>query len=475
MKAHYKKRGEFILKFFDCQQFVKPEYVVDKLPSNKEIYKNTLDIAMPSTVESVLIALISCVDMMMVGSIGADAIAAVGITNQPKFIILAVILALNVGVTVVVSHRKGEQDKKAANQCLAQALTISCIISLILSVLGFVFSKQIVVFAGATEQYATLASVYFKSIMVGNFFNSMSMTINAAQKGSGNTKIAMKTNLTANVVNLIFNYFLINGIAFFPKLGVLGAGIATSIGNVVAFFMSLASVSHSDHFLYLEAHYFGRFDQKTLKDLLNISSSSFAEQVFLRIGFFAYSKTIATLGMVAFATHNVCMNLLTISFAFGDGLSVATSSLVGQSLGAKRKDMALIYSKVTQHIGNIVGIVLGIVMIIFRSQLVALFTRDPEIIERGSELVFIITITVFFQITQVVTYGCLRSAGDVKFTAGLSLVSVTIIRPILTWLFCYPLAMGLFGAWISLFLDQFGRYFGSRWRYKKEKWLDISI
>ena len=79
MKAHYKKRGEFILKFFDCQQFVKPEYVVDKLPSNKEIYKNTLDIAMPSTVESVLIALISCVDMMMVGSIGADAIAAVHI------------------------------------------------------------------------------------------------------------------------------------------------------------------------------------------------------------------------------------------------------------------------------------------------------------------------------------------------------------------------------------------------------------
>mgnify|MGYP002708087591 FL=1 len=93
-------------------------------------------------------------------------------------------------------------------------------------------------------------------------------------------------------------------------------------------------------------------DRKTLKDLLNISSSSFAEQVFLRIGFFAYSKTIATLGMVAFATHNVCMNLLTISFAFGDGLSVATSSLVGQSLGAKRKDMALIYSKVTQHIGK---------------------------------------------------------------------------------------------------------------------------
>lgn len=463
------------MRFFDCSQFLKPEQVQQPLPSNRAIFKRTFDIALPSTVESVLIALISAIDMVMVGSIGPDAIASVGITNQPKFIILATILSLNVGVTVVVSHRRGEDDREAANRCLSQAWMISAMVSFILSTLGFIFAKEVVVIAGATSEYANMAALYFRSIMVGNFFYSMSLTINAAQKGAGNTKIAMKTNLVANIVNLIFNFLLINGIAFFPKLGVLGAGIATSLGNFVAFVMSVISVSDPLGFLHIKLRQKWSFDKKTLNDLYKISSSAFAEQIFLRIGFFAYSKTVATLGMVAFATHNVCMNLLNISFSFGDGLSVATSSLVGQSLGAKRKDLAMIYSKATQRLGNLIGIILGLIMITFRSQLIGIFSNEVEIITLGSQIVPIIALTMFFQITQVVTYGCLRSAGDVKFTAMLSLISVTLIRPILTWVLCFPLGWGLFGAWLSVFLDQFVRYFGSRWRHRQGKWVNIEI
>jgi len=463
------------MKFFDCSSYVKPEMVQDTLPSNRSIIKRTIDIALPSTIEAVLISLIGAIDMMMVGTIGANAIASVGICNQPKFIILATILSLNVGVTVVVSHRKGEGKQEAANRTLAQAWMLSALIALVLSTLGFIFAKPVVEFAGATSEYSDLAATYLRSIMIGNFFNSMSLTINAAQKGSGNTKIAMKTNVTANLVNVLFNFLLINGIGFFPKLGVLGAGLATSLGNFVAFVMSVRSIRNPEGFLYLKFRDHFRFDKKTLRDLFTIASSSFAEQVFLRIGFFLYSKTVASLGMIAYATHNVCMQLMSLSFSFGEGLSVATSSLVGQSLGARRKDMAMIYSKLTQRLGNLAGITLGMMMIIFRSQLIGLFTTDPVIIETGSKIVFIIAATMFFQITQVVTYGCLRSAGDVKFTAFLSLLSVTLVRPVLTWLFVNPLAMGLFGAWISLFLDQFVRYFGSKWRHRKGTWVNIEI
>ncbi len=463
-----------MMKFFDCSGFVKPEMIAGDIPSNKAILKRTIDLALPSTIESVLISLIGAVDMMMVGTIGANAIASVGICNQPKFIILATILSLNVGVTVIVSHRKGEENPESANKTLGQAWLLSGTIAFILSSLGFIFAKDLVVFSGATGDYADMAAMYFRSIMVGNFFYSMSLTINAAQKGSGNTKIAMRTNVTANIVNVVMNFLLINGIGFFPKLGVLGAGIATSMGNCVAFIMSVYSLKDPNGFLHLKPRHF-KFDIATLKSLFNIASSSFAEQVFLRIGFFTYSKTVAGLGMVAYATHNVCMQLMSLSFSFGDGLSVATSSLVGQSLGAKRKDMAIIYSKLTQRVGNVAGITLGLIMVTFRTQLISLFTTDPVIIQNGSNIVFIIAITMVFQITQVVTYGCLRSAGDVKFTAMLSLLSVTIIRPVLTWGFIHPLNWGLYGAWISLFLDQLARYFGSRWRHRQGNWLNHHI
>ena len=464
-----------ILKLFDVSTYVPSHMVQETLPSSKSVCKKPLAIALPSTIESVLISLIGAVDSMMVGTIGADAIAAVGITTQPKFIILCMILSLNIGVTVVVSHRKGEGNRLAANQCMKQAWLISAIISLILSVVGFVFAKEILTFAGATSDYIDLAMIYFRAIMVGNFFNCMSLTINAAQKGSGNTKIAMKTNVTANLINLVFNYFLINGIAFFPKWGVLGAGVATSLGNFVAFVMSIYSITVTKGYIHFDIKEKFKFDKKTFKDIYKIASSAFVEQVFLRLGFFMYSKTIAGLGMIAFAAHNVCMNVLHISFSFGDGLSVATSSLVGQSLGAKRKDLAMIYSKATQRIGNCIGIILGIFVILFRVQIVSLFTNDPIIIETAANIMFIITVTLFFQISQVVTYGCLRSAGDVKFTALLSLISVTLVRPGLTWVLVNFLHTGLIGAWIGLFLDQIVRFGGSKWRHRKGNWVNIEI
>ena len=169
------------------------------------------------------------------------------------------------------------------------------------------------------------------------------------------------------------------------------------------------------------------------------------------------------------------MNLLHLSFSFGDGLSVATSSLVGQSLGAKRKDMAIIYSRLTQRIGNVIGVVLGILFATFRFQLLRLFTNDPVIIETGANIVFIMIVLLYFQITQVVTYGCLRSAGDVKFTAMLSLVSVTLVRPALTYFLCNIISLGLIGAWFSLLLDQIVRFTGSKMRHRQGKWVEIEI
>lgn len=442
---------------------------------NKEIYKKTVSIAWPSTLESVLISLISSIDMIMVGTIGSSAIASIGITNQPRFIILAVILSLNVGVTVVVARRRGEQDQDSANKCLRQALMVSSFVALLLSILGIIFAKQVLYLAGANDEYINMAVNYFRIIMIGNIFYSVSLTINAAQKGCGNTKISMRTNLTANIVNLIFNFLLINGILFFPKLGIVGAGIATTLGNIIAFLMSCYSLKDRTAFLFVSLKQKWAFDKKTLSDLYMITSSSFVEQVFMRIGFFIYSKTVASLGTVAFATHQICMNIISLSFSFGDGLSVATSSLVGQSLGAKRKDLAKQYSIATQNLGKLAAIVVGFFLIVFRYKIIQLFSSDPIVIETGSKIVFIIVFTVAFQIIQVITFGCLRSAGDVKFTAKTSLISVTIIRPLLTYLLAFPLGFGLIGAWFSLFLDQFIRYLASRIRYKKGKWVDIKV
>ena len=198
-----------------------PEYMVKKhhvqggLPSAREAYGTCLKMAWPSALESVLVALVSSVDTMMVGQLGPAAISAVGITTQPKFILLAVIITLNVGVTAIVARRKGEGDLKGANRCLKQALVISLTLSAVMTAVGLIFTEPLLRIAGAGDDFIVDAVAYFRIILTTNVFNCCAMTMNAAQRGFGNTRVSMVTNVSANLVNVALNYLLINGIWIF--------------------------------------------------------------------------------------------------------------------------------------------------------------------------------------------------------------------------------------------------------------------
>ena len=312
-------------------------------PADQDLLKETLRIAWPSMLESFLVALVGFIDTIMVSSLGTAAIAAVGLTTQPKFICLAVFLSLNVAVSALVARRRGQEEPEKANRVLVQAILITLGLTLIISTAAVVFADPIMRLAGTAEDTHEDAVAYFRIITGGMVFNTLTMVINAAQRGAGNTRIAMKTNIVANAVNICFNYLLIGGNLGFPKLGIRGAAIATVLGTVVACGMSIRSTLHRDRFISLRGHIRVSFDRETMRAIANIGSSTLAEQLFLRIGFLTYSIIVANLGTTAFAAHQVGMNIMSISFSFGDGLSVASVALVGRSLGEQRRDLARIY------------------------------------------------------------------------------------------------------------------------------------
>ena len=466
---------KFFEKLYSVPNMIKSEDIIGEVPETKQVYKNAIDMAWPSAIESVLVGLVSAIDTMMVGSLGAGAIAAVGITNQPKFILLAIIFSLNVGVTAIVARRRGAKDRKGANRCLRQALVISVSLAFILSIIGFAFARPMLLFAGAQADVIDYAVTYFRIIAIGNFFTSVSLTINAAQRGSGNTKISMRTNIVANIVNVTFNYLLINGHLGFPRLGVTGAAIATMLGNIVAFSMSVRSITKADGFLHVKLRSNWKLDKETIKGLAGISSSSFIEQICMRVGFLVTTMLVASLGTIAFATHQICMNMVNLSFTFGDGLGVGSSALVGQNLGAKRPDMATIYSKTIQRIALTIGAVLFLIFIFGRHFLVDLFTDEAPIIQIGGQILIIVAMMSPLQTVSVVIGGTLRGAGDTKFVAYSSLISIGIVRPLTTWLFCYPLGFGIIGAWFSFMTDQCLRLVINSWRFKTGKWTKIRI
>jgi putative MATE family efflux protein len=458
--------------FFSCRSMLKPGQQEGEIPPSREVYRKNLSIAWPAALESTLIGLIAMVDTIMVGTLGAPAIAAVGITNQPKMVFLALINSLNVAVTVVVARRRGEGDQTGAVRCLKQSVLISTVLSLLLSLAGVAFARPILQVAGAGPDIIDDASAYLQIIMAGFLFNTLSMTINAAQRGVGNTKLAMRSNVAANLVNVLFNYLLINGVGPFPRLEVAGAAVASVLGSMVALGMAVASLFHHDGFLSIRMKTSWRFEKATIFTMSRIAGSAMVEQVFMRIGFFAYAAIVAGLGTIPFATHQICMNILGIIFYVADGFGIATSSLVGQSLGARRKDMAMIYAKVGQRIALVVGLLLSLVCVVLRTPLILMFSREAEVVQMGVFLMLIIAVITPFDTCQVVVTGCLRGAGDNLFIALTSLISIAIVRPGLSWLLCYPLGMGLVGAWVGVLVDQVLRFLINFIRLSSGKWTE---
>lgn len=445
------------------------------LPTKEDVVKRTIGIAWPAVLESFLIALVAFVDNIMVSGLGTYAIAAVGITTQPKFLAMAFFISLNVAMSALVARRKGEDDREAANRTLKQVLIITVVAMVIIISVFVIFAEPILRFVGAQDDTIVPATEYLRIVIGFGFFQMISMAINAAQRGAGNTKIAMRTNMISNLVNIFFNYLLIGGKFGFQALGVKGAAIATVIGTVFACGISIASVCQPDGYLYLFYEEGIKFDKKTMRSVVDLTSSTMAEQVFMRIGFLLFTMVVARLGTTAYAAHQVGMNCMQLSFAFGDGFNVAAVSLVGMSLGAKRADLAAMYGSACQRFGMTVSLVMFVFFFAFGETLFSFFSSDPEFIYLGGIITKILAIMVFLQIRQVVTSGCLKGAGDTKFVAIVAFISVTIVRPLGAWIFCYPLGMGLIGAWTGTLIDQCLRCILNSMRFNTGKWSKIEL
>ena len=446
-----------------------------EVPSGRQVIRTTLNVAWPSVLESFLLSITGFVDTIMVSILGTEAIAAVGLTTQPKMLGLCVFFAMSTAISSIVARRRGEGDKDSAVKVLRTSLILTLLLTLILTLLFLWGADFILKLAGSAPDTHQDAVDYFNIVMAGLVFNSVTLVINAAQRGAGNTKIAMRTNVTSNLVNVFFNYLLIGGNFGFPALGVKGAAIATVIGTVVGCAMSIASVFHASSFVYFRGTKGWIADRKSVRSMLSVGSSAFVEQLFMRIGFFLFAMTVANLGTTEFAAHQVGMNFMSISFSLADGLCVAAVALVGKSLGEERPDMAKIYSAACQRLGLLCAVGVSLIFFFFGRALFSLFSSDETILGYGEMIMRVLCGVIYLQILQVVINGSLRGAGDAKYTALVSLISVAIIRPGASWILGYPLGLGLFGVWLGTFGDQATRFILGFLRYKKGKWLQIKL
>lgn len=472
------------LEFGEIDAEKEGKYKKYKLPDGVDkgmMRSDILTIALPSLVELVLTSLTSMADQIMVGrlpgQLGVQALSAVGLCMNPKFILMTALMAINTGTTAVVARYRGMGNQEKANQTFKQSLIFNIFLSAIMMVIGVVFARELIGLIagnGISETTVEYAVTYFRIQMYGFIPLMMTNTVTSTLRAIGDSKMPMVYNTIANVVNLFFNYGLIYGKLGMPEMDVAGASLATVIGQCVAFVIAMYIMFSKKRYVYLDLKEKTGYNKTIMSNVLGIGLPSMLEQLCLRIGIIIYSRIVASLGDIAYATHMVCMNIQSLTFMSGMAFQNSATTLMGQSLGRRRLDMADNYTRMTRNISFWISCVIGVVLALFGGQIVNIYNSTPEIVEMGGKLLAIVAITQPFQSSQFVTTGALRGAGDTKYPAVVIFICTLIVRSVLGYIFVVQLNMGLIGAWFAIVVDQllktamiFARYNTGKWRFFK--------
>ncbi|MBE5780219.1 MAG: MATE family efflux transporter [Clostridiales bacterium] len=457
------------MALFSKKEKAPHNFMLKDHPTKREIRWDIFRMAWPSALEMILVSLCGIVDMMMVGDLGSYAITAIGLTNQPKFLILALFQALNVGCTALVARSRGEGRQDTANTATSSNLIISIILSIVLSTIAYFFVYNLVGIMGGDAQATYYGALYFKYILIGMPFNIAGMAITAALRGVGNTKASLYMNMTANLVNVFFNYCLIYGNLGFPQLGVAGAAIATSLGFVIAFFMGLFILLRKKQYVYLSREH-KSIDKEVVRRMLRVGTPTMVEQLGMRVGQFIFTRIVAGLGTVAFAAHTITINIESLSFTTGQAFGVASTTFVGQNLGRKRPDLAEEYARETNKVGFAVAVLIGLLLFTFAHPIVGLYANEAEVIALTAQVLTFVSLTQPIQCYYFVTASSLRGAGDTRYTAMVLLISMMILRPSLAFLFVIVMNFGVMGAWFGITLEQCFRAVMVFFRFRSGKW-----
>lgn len=447
----------------------------------KKIKADITRIANPVFIELLLGTLFGMVDMMMLGRSGSTevttaSIAAVGITNQLIFVGLSLVQSLNVGATAMVARYigSGRTDKI---ESVVKHIIIMTQLFLVLPILylGLVKSLWIMEVIGAGNDTITIGMGYFRVVTLGFIFQGFNFSLFAALRGAGDTKTPMNINVKVNLLNVFGNAVLIFGLLGFPALGVTGAGISTAISQAVASVLLVRYLMKSKGHIRLNLKKRFKIDKDVIYNLVKIGIPASLEQIAFRAGILIFTRMVATLGTIAYATHQICINIMNLSFTPGQAFGTAASTLVGRSLGAQDPDLAERYIKESRAIGSVISALMGLLFFFLGPYVAMLYTDSPEVIEETSRVLKLMAFIMPFQGSQLIVAGGLRGAGDTVWTLIATFAGIIGVRIALAWLFVVVLGYGLLGAWLSVLIDQFARWVFISLRFRTSKWKYISI
>lgn len=436
--------------------------------AQKFIRKDVFDLAIPILMEQLFVVSMGMINTMMAGSIGKEAVSAIGMVDSINNIFISFFSALAIGGTVVVAQFVGRGNIKKANASMKQTLYSGLLISFVITGLMWIFRKLIIaaLFGKADPKIISDAYTYIEITLLTYPLITIDLVANGILRGAGDTKTPMKISIFMNLVNVILTYTFIN----IFRLGIVGAAMGIAIARITGGIVILAVLIRGSRIIKLTKIREFKFDLKLLKPIFSIGLPASVESLLFTGGKLITQIYIVDMGTVAMASNAISSSIATVLNVPGNALCTAATALVGQHMGRKESKEAESTLSYIFILSTISLLVIGLLFIPFARVIASLYTNNADIINLSSTILIANSICIpIWSISFVLPAG-LKGAGDAKYAMVTSFIGMWLFRVTMGYLLGVTLKLGLLGVWMGMFIDWLVRGILYFIRFKKGKW-----
>jgi multidrug resistance protein, MATE family len=415
-------------------------------------YKKILRVALPAIAGLSTQMIVSLVDSAMVGRLeeATYALAAMGIGVLATWALISFFSSLATGIHVVVARKYGEGDYIACGVTLNNSIMIALLIGAIVAAIGVFFADPIAHLFAADTRVGNYASDYIHYRFLGIPFFLLSVSYRGFYFGISKTKIFMFSGVITNMLNIIFNYILIYGSFGFPRMGLAGAGLGSTLATVfdgLFYTVIILLPFYRNRFQNFKNF---RFDKKIMNAILKISMPVSFQNIFILIGFLSFVSITGLIGTIEQAATQAIISVMFISFLPCFGFGIAVQTLVGNNLGAGKIYIAKLYGFETAKIATYYTLLLGVIYILIPQYVLLIITNDQSIIDTAKSSLRVAGFAQIFYGFGVVLANGLQAAGHTVYVMKSEVVANLLIFVPLAYLLGVYLELGLFWAWMAL-------------------------
>jgi len=434
-------------------------------------YREIWALSWPVMLGQVLVNAVSLIDIAMVGRLGSGALAAVGYAAQFFFLVQSVLFAVGFACVALMARSIGAEDPDGARRALAASLEVAVVTAFALVGAILVSPHTLLGWLGAPPEIAERTVPYLVLLLGSSILLSLAMTFESGLRADRDPRTPMWIALVVTVVKVALNLVLIFGAAGFPRLELVGAGIATAVSQTVgvALFVTVVIRALPGSALALRLADFGQA-LPLLRPVIRLALPGVGERLAMNLALLAYFRILAEYGPVAIATYTVGIRILSFSWIPGTGFGTAAATLVGQALGAGEPDAATRAGWRATRLAIGVALLLGAVCAGAREELSGLFTRDPELIAELGPFLLCLALTQPFLQSHFTLGGAHRGAGDTFTPFMAALVGNWVMRVPLAVLFAYGLHLSIVWVWYALSVDHLTRTAWLAWSFRRLRW-----